>query len=406
MSTDNTTSAEPELQRYGRRLQILHQLDLAILAAQSVESVAAVALRYLRQLLIPCLGANVMLFNLETNEATILATSVRGGARLAAGTSFALDAFDLEALRKGKMHVLEDIRLVGDPAPVLQALRSSQVRSITSVPLIVQGELVGALSLASDRPGVLESEWMDIVRELAHPLAIAIQQAELIERLQAGREQLRQVTRQIISAQEEERYRIARELHDGAGQSLTALKISLKLVQADLPPESLSLYENLQEAISLVGETEQQVRLVVHGLRPPALDILGLNLALEDLCYEFARRTKLVVDYAGADAPVLPGAITINLYRILQEALTNVAKHAQASHVWVTLHCDSDRVTLSVEDDGRGFDPGSKLFGQPGGVGLLGMRERLALLGGSLEIEAQPGRGTRLMAQAPWAEVA
>ena len=406
MSIANGIITEPELERYGRRLQILHQLDLAILAAQSVRSVAEVALRYLRQLLIPCLGANVMLFNLETGEATVLATSVRGGARLAAGTSFTLDAFDLEGLRQGKIHVLEDIRLVGDPPPVLQALRGSQVRSITSVPLIVQGDLVGVLSLASDRPGVLEPEWVDIAREVAHPLAIAIQQAELIERLQSGRERLRHVTRQIVSAQEEERYRIARELHDGAGQSLTALKISLELVQADLPPELLSLHQSLQEAISLVGETEQQVRLVVHGLRPPALDMLGLNLALEDLCYEFARRTKLVVDYTGADAPVLPGAITINLYRLLQEALTNVAKHAQASHVWVTLHCDSDTVTLSVEDDGRGFDAGSNMFGQPGGVGLLGMRERLELLGGSLEIEAQPGRGTRLMAQVPWEELA
>jgi signal transduction histidine kinase len=406
MSTVNTMSVEPELQRYGRRLQILHQLDLAILAAHSVESVAAVALRYLRQLLIPCLGANVMLFNFETNEATVLATSVRGGARLAAGTSFALDAFDLELLRQGKVHVLEDIRLLGGPAPVLQALQGSQVRSITSVPLIVQGDLVGALGLASDRPGALESEWVDIAREVAHPLAIAIQQAELIERLQAGRERLRQVTHQIVSAQEEERYHIARELHDGAGQSLTALKISLELVQADLPPEFLSLHKSLQEAISLVSETEQRVRLVVHGLRPPALDMLGLNLALEDLCYEFARRTKLVVDYAGADTPVLPGAITINLYRMLQEALTNVAKHAQASQVWVTLRCDSGTVTLSVEDDGRGFDAQSKLFGQPGGVGLLGMRERLDLLGGSLEIEAQPGRGTRLIAQVAWEELA
>ncbi len=405
MSTANGMSAEAKLQRYATRLQTLHQLDLAILSAQSVQAVTEVALRYLRQLLIPCLGANVVLFNFETDEATVLATSVRGGAGLGVGTSFALDAFDLEVLRKGETHVLEDIRLIGEPPPVLHALRDSQVRSITSVPLIVQGELVGALNLASDSPGALEPEWVDIAGEAARPLAIAIQQAQLIERLQAGRERLRHVTRQIVSAQEEERYRIARELHDGAGQSLTALKISLELIRADLPPGFASLHQSLQEVISLTGETEQQIRLLVHGLRPPSLDMLGLNLALEDLCLEFATHAKLAVDYVGADTPVLPGAITLNLYRMLQEALANIARHAQASHVWVTLHCDSDTVTLSVEDDGRGFDAESTMFDQPRGVGLLGMRERLELLGGNLEIDSQPGHGTRLVVRVPWKEL-
>jgi signal transduction histidine kinase len=220
----------------------------------------------------------------------------------------------------------------------------------------------------------------------------------VFEQVRAGRERLAWLTQQVVSAQEEERQRLSRELHDEAGQALTALKISLELIQSDLPEEADSLRHRLGEAVALSETTMEQIRLLAHDLRPPALDTVGLNYTLEDLCHDFAERTQLPVDYVGAELTVLPEAANICLYRFLQEALTNVTKHAQANQVRVALHCDAQTVSLSVEDDGKGFD---EQAGMATGIGLLGMRERLEVLGGKLEIESRSGQGTRLTARIP-----
>jgi PAS domain S-box-containing protein len=224
------------------------------------------------------------------------------------------------------------------------------------------------------------------------------------EMLRAGRERLQVLSQRLIEAQEAERRRVSRELHDEAGQSLTALKISLELMQADLLAESGKSPQSLQEAVTLANETMERIRLLAQGLRPPELDVVGLNPTLEDYCHDFAKHTRLSIDYAGTELPVLPDAVTICFYRVLQEALTNVAKHAHANQVWVALHCNADMLSLSVEDDGQGFDAQTavSVSRQPQSIGLLGMRERLELLGGRLEIKSQPGQGTRLVAFCPW----
>ena len=174
--------------------------------------------------------------------------------------------------------------------------------------------------------------------------------------------------------------------------------------RSDLPAGSDLLYERVGEAIALTDATIEQIRLLAQGLRPPALDTVGLNAAQEGFCHDFAQRTQLSVDYAGKELPPLPDAVGISLYRFLQEALTNVAKHADARRVRVELRQDAEAISLLVEDDGRGFDPEAVLQSQPTGIGLLGMQERFKLLGGWLEIASRPGQGTRLVAYVPWSE--
>ncbi len=149
--------------------------------------------------------------------------------------------------------------------------------------------------------------------------------------------------------------------------------------------------------------TMDQIRQLAQDLRPPSLDAVGLNQTLEDFCHSFVARTGLVVSYVGMEVPSLPDTINITLYRLLQEALTNIAKHAGAKQIGVALHCDVDSIMLSIEDDGRGFDK-RRVLGIPRqneGIGLVGMRERLELLGGRLEIETEQGRGTCLVASVP-----
>jgi signal transduction histidine kinase len=214
------------------------------------------------------------------------------------------------------------------------------------------------------------------------------------------------LAKQVVQAQEEERHRVSRELHDEAGQALTALKISLQLIQAELPPEAAPVAADLADAIALVDTTRERIRVLAHDLRPPALDAVGLNLTLEDFCRGFAGRTGLAIEYSGVEtdaAAPLPDAVSICIYRCLQESLANVARHAEARQVKVALRREGGEVRLVVEDDGKGFDPRSlgASRGAAAGIGLVGMSERIELLGGSLDIAAAPGRGTRLEACLP-----
>jgi signal transduction histidine kinase len=211
---------------------------------------------------------------------------------------------------------------------------------------------------------------------------------------------VQKLAKQIVHAQEEERRRLSRELHDEAGQALTALKLGLELLQAELPMATDVLRRNLDQAIALTESTTERIRQLALGLRPPALDTVGLNLTLEAFCREFARRTQLTIEYRGQEISGLADPANICFYRVLQEALTNVARHAAAGQVSVELAQDPQAVTLTVTDNGRGFDVAAPSRADPR-LGLLGMRERLELLSGWLELDSAPGQGCRLRARIP-----
>jgi signal transduction histidine kinase len=270
-------------------------------------------------------------------------------------------------------------------------------------PLLHGNRVIGILSVFLRRRHAFPEDEMHLLQALAAHAAIALENAQLFKESQAGRERLLDLTQRVVSAQEEERRRLSRELHDEAGQALTALRISLGLIRGDLPAEMVSLHRRLDETIKLSESITDQLRFLAQALRPPALDAVGLNATLEGLCRDFNKRTQLPIEYAGADLPRVPDSVGIHLYRFLQEALTNVSKHAQAQRVRAALTYHEDMLSLSVEDDGVGFDGGGTLgLESHGGIGLLGMRERLVLLKGRLEITSQPGHGTRLVARVPW----
>lgn len=213
----------------------------------------------------------------------------------------------------------------------------------------------------------------------------------------------RRLSREALSIQEEERRRLSRELHDEAGQSLTGLGLHLSLLCADVPQAHAPLRQRLREAAVLANGTAERMRLLARGLRPPGLDTLGLNASLRGLCHEVRRQTGVPVEYTGTEAVVLPDAVAICLYRILQEALTNAVKHARATRIEVVLQEDAEAVTLTVTDDGCGFDAAtvSSASQAAGGIGLVGMRERLENLGGCLQIDSRRGQGTCVIAQVP-----
>jgi signal transduction histidine kinase len=232
----------------------------------------------------------------------------------------------------------------------------------------------------------------------------SVAQARERAHLRTSRERMRLLTRQVVLGQEAERKRLAQDMHDELGQTLAVLKMSLRFLERDLPLPVETLQQRIDAAVDLTETTIAQLRQIAQDLRPLGLDEDGLNATLETLCHNFAQRTRLAVHCnLGSEEPVLTDEAKIGLYRFVQEALANVAKHAEARRVRVSLDADESGVHLSVTDDGRGF---VQLPGHAGphtsqGVGLLGMQERIVLLGGQLEIQSQPGRGTRLVAHVP-----
>lgn len=275
------------------------------------------------------------------------------------------------------------------------------METIVGIPIKSKDEIYGVLVTFRRDSQMLEEQEVQLLTLIGHQIGVAVENVRLFEQLFTTHKRLRQLAQQIVSAQEEERRRVSRELHDEAGQALTALRISLQLMREDLADFD-GLDQRIEEAIVLTETTMQRIRLLAQALRPPALEAVGLGPTLEDLCRDFAERTGLQIDFRAGELPAVPDDVSICLYRFLQEALTNVVKHAEAGRVEVALCYDSETLSLSVEDDGKGLTGDRSASGQPVGMGLLGMQERLELLSGWLEIVSQPDQGTRLVAFIPW----
>ncbi|GAF67315.1 unnamed protein product, partial [marine sediment metagenome] len=228
------------------------------------------------------------------------------------------------------------------------------------------------------------------------------------EALRQHTERLRALTTQLAEAEEAERQRLARELHDQVGQNLTALGINLNIIRTQLPEETPPpVRSRLDDSLSLLEQTAERIRDVMANLRPPVLDDYGLVAALHWHGEQFAQRTDIAVAVEGEEpVPRLAARVENALFRIAQEALTNVAKHAQATQVTVTVEADDGTLRLIVADDGVGFDPSTTLRASPAplaepdggrGWGLLTMTERAEAVGGRCRIESDPRQGTRVI---------
>jgi signal transduction histidine kinase len=216
--------------------------------------------------------------------------------------------------------------------------------------------------------------------------------------LSISQEQLRLLAAQTVKAHEDERRSISRELHDEAGQALITLKYSLAKIQNELPKSEILSRRRLSDAMETINQTMQHIRALAHSLRPPVLEIGGIHLSLQEYSREISERTRMPISYDGTEIPYLPDEIGISLFRFVQEALTNIMKHAQASQVKIRLQYKKGEINLSVSDNGRGIVDSKGTSG----LGLLGITERLTLIGGKLDIHSQKGRGVKLVARVPW----
>ncbi len=230
----------------------------------------------------------------------------------------------------------------------------------------------------------------------------SLQQARLQEAEQ--REVMRgEMLKRVVAAQEAERQRIARELHDETGQALTAIGLGLRGVSTALPENTQSASQNLRRLESLVSQSLIELQRLIADLRPSHLDDLGLPAALRWYAGEVKLRIPLQaqIEITGEEQP-LPAPLKIALFRVVQEALNNIVKHARAQEVRVRLHFGKDEVLVAIQDDGVGFDMNALARKNGGSWGLVGMAERATLLGGRFDIRSQVGEGTRIEVTIPY----
>ncbi len=233
-----------------------------------------------------------------------------------------------------------------------------------------------------------------------------VEKAEFLEAISWQHKQLQALTKRLAELQEAERKQIAQELHDEIGQALTGISINLAAIEKEVPTESFPrARERLAEASLLADQTLEQIRELSLSLRPAMLDDLGLPPTLEWYVKQYAQRVniKTELEINGLVQRLAPEAETA-LYRIVQEALTNVAKHAKASMVRLQIYGQASDVVLVIEDDGQGFEV-DLVAGRAAseyGLGLIGIQERVTSLKGNFSIRTSPGQGTRLAIEIPW----
>jgi signal transduction histidine kinase len=373
----NKRKAEESLKQSEAKLRTLaelHEIDRAILSADTSVRVAEEALSGLQNM-ISFRAGSVLLFPSNHEKAEVLA---RCGEVTRKPRN--LSEFDgLESLSRGQNYHLS----------------ANEIQ----IPLHSHDKLIGVIELKHHE--AFNSDQIGISREVADQLAIAIHNTQLFEQLSDADQKLQILLQRLIEVQEAEKRHLARELHDEMGQSLTALKIELEQMESANDP---LIQLRSQNGLSIVDSLLEQARSLSAELRPTMLDDLGLIPALR-WCVS---RQSLVAGFSAnffedlGDIN-LPPEVQTTCFRVAQEALTNVARHANASSVSVEITGSSQRLNLLIKDDGRGFDVSNlQRQASPGKcLGLLGMKERVMLIGGDIEVESAPDCGTEVRVYLP-----
>jgi signal transduction histidine kinase len=373
--------------RWSRQLQSLEEVGNALATETDLDRLLDLVARRLRELV----GARVVALTLPSGEDELRFAAVAGeGAADLLG-----ETISRSGSKSGKVFVRrrsERIDSVIDDPEVHQGVtRRLGARTGMWVPLIAPDRAIGVLEI-HDKEGAdarFSDDDLRLAETFAARAAVAVELSQRVARDALSR---------VVQAQELERGMLARELHDETGQALTSILLGLKPLEEALSdhPARAALAELREHVVAAM----QDVRRLAVQLRPAVLDDFGLVAALERLTETFAEQTGIRVDlHSALGEKRLPGEVETALYRVVQESLTNIVKHASARRVSISVARRDSSVAAVIEDDGDGFDP---RVVREGGVGLLGMRERLALLDGRVEIESRRGAGTTLVAEVPF----
>jgi len=308
--------------------------------------------------------------------------------------------------QNGKAVLLEDIST--DPRAAWLTLISTEgLKAFLSVPLRAKDTVLGVLNVASRLPHHFTKDDMHLLHAIGDQVGVAIEQAELYSQLRKERENYRQLARYMLIAGEAERGRVARELHDETSQSLTGLSLNMQALlnianTSDFGDAAFK--SKLEKAHNITLQLNSEINKIMKSLRPTALDSLGLGPAIHQIAENRLQPVgiNVSVKQEGMEER-LPSEVEFGLFRIAQGSIANIVLHSQAKNAVVSLRCNSDELTMQIEDDGKGFDASRPIeVDESGrGRGLFSMKERASLLGGTCDIQSQPGKGTKIMVKVP-----
>jgi signal transduction histidine kinase len=370
--------------RWLRQLESLNEISNALASQIELEPQLAIVAARLRELL----DARIVIVAIpDTPDALRVAAADGEVADAVLGTRLELAASKVGRVLERALS--ERVDAIADDNEVDQeAARRLGATTALYVPLIVEGRAIGVVAVHDKRGSDprFGDEDVRVAESLAKRAAIAIDMSRRVSR---------DAMRRVVDAQELERTRLARELHDETGQALTSILLGLKELEQGV---GVGQAERVAAVRELVVSTLQGVRRLAVELRPAALDDFGLGPALERLVENHRQHKEIAIDLEiRIGDGRLPADVETTMYRIVQEALTNIAKHAQATRISVLVTRKQNAAVVVVEDDGGGFDAASPTAG----LGLSGMRERVALVGGKLRLETRPGAGTTIAAEVP-----
>ncbi|MFC2035569.1 GAF domain-containing protein [Chloroflexota bacterium] len=308
--------------------------------------------------------------------------------------------------KTGNPIILEDISK--DSRTVNKDLVSTEnLKGFISVPLKAKDKVVGVMNIASHEPGKFSDDDVALLNSISNYLGIAIEQSRLYARLTRGSERYRSLLQHSLTAQENERKRVARELHDETSQALTSLTLSLQAAIQMVEMQGIGdpkFLERLKKAHSYAVHASYETVKLMKELRPTLLDELGMPAAI----HRYAKDTletkgiSVSMEVKGTEDRLQP-EVEVTFFRIAQGLIGNILQHSEAKNVTIKLDCSTSECILYVDDDGKGFDINKLTRVEPSGrgAGLFTMRERISLIGGTGYVESQPGKGTRVVTRAP-----
>jgi PAS domain S-box-containing protein len=395
--------AEAETKQRNQELAALNEIGQAIVSSLDLQKTLTIIADHTTRLM-GMAATSVALVD-EANDDLYFAAASGEGADFIVGQRLALgQGVAGWVVQRGEPVLIPDVtqddRWYGD----FDAEGGFSTRSILCVPLKSKGRIIGAIEAINKEYGFNKDD-LHLLNALVAPVSTAIENARLFEQVRTGREQLRTLSRRLVEMQEAERAHVARELHDETGQALSSMLLNLGLLEQEADQPKMVIIRT-NEMIMMVDDMLENLHRLAMNLRPATLDHLGLIPALEQYIETFNQqhRMKAQFEAVGLSQGRLPPEVETALYRIVQESLTNVVRHAQATQADVLVERRGDKVVTIIEDNGVGFDSESAM--QTSRLGLLGMRERAEMLNGKLVIESSPGLGTTILVEVPYGNTA
>ena len=396
---------ETQILRRHHQLLALSRISSAVSGLHDLDAILRIALDSVLEVINGAIGG-ILLLDEETQT---LSYRIHRGVSVKYAEEMRMSVGEGVAGRvaqTGEPILLEDISK--DPRTIRLDLVSAQgIRGVVSIPLKVKDKVVGVMNVASTEAGRFGADDVYLLNSIGDYLGTTIEQTRLYERLASAGERYQALLQHALVTQEDERKRIARELHDETSQALTSLTLTLQAIigMAEMKGiDDTELMDMLKKTQSQAVHAANEIVKLMKELRPTLLDELGMYAAIHRYAKDTLQPQDINVsaEFKGTDER-LPMEVEVTLFRIAQGAIGNILEHSQAKNATINVECDANECRLQIEDDGKGFNVSkvTQVESSGRGAGLFTMKERVKLVGGNCHVESQAGRGTKVTVQVP-----